>query len=57
VADIIREDVLQSGSVSVLLYSNLSIDEAFLTGKIKVKLSLYTLVQLQVHPLLSSAQK
>ena len=54
-ADIISEDVLQGGSVSVLWCSIFSNEAAILTGKINVKFSLHTLVQLHLHPLLTSA--
>ena len=54
-ADIISEDVLQGESVSVLWCSNFNTEAAILTGKNKVKFSLCTLVQLQLHPLLTSA--
>ena len=54
-ADIISEDVLQSGSVSVLLCSIFINEAAILTGKMNEKISLHTLVQLHLHPLLTSA--
>jgi len=53
--DIISEDVLQGGSVSVLWCSIFSNEAAILTGKINVKVSLHTLVHLHLHPLLTSA--